>query len=314
MKATEMFVEQLLIGFVIMFISVVMISGSYDSFAGHWSGDSRSALFIQVVFGTFAFAAAYLTGVLYDRCADTLLEDIEQYNILKFVLSGLSGAEIGELQSKKTLKKDPFPFQDIRMSIMAQGGELTEYASYLRSRIRLSRSLTTLMPALFIALTVQQAKPPEYARTVLALCVAAVYALALLSKVSGGKQSRDKPPKTGDLSLSEGFGKDHVTIAKDPHTKGLRVTMTWMRRGLYIGDDVVWGLVTVTLMGLIVAAAAVKAGPQWVFLYPLGGAALTFLSGWVWLRIYDTYLKYMKRYQEMCDRKAFMTPCGKTAE
>lgn len=308
MKASELFAEQLLIGLVVLFIGVTLMYGDFLSVVTAGKGNSDSAVFTQVIFSTFIVAAAYLIGILYDRCADTLLEDVEQYDRLKFAFTRLSGKEIAELKKKNALKKDPFPSQDIRLRILMQGGEVAEYADYLRSRIRLTRSLATLMPALFFALLVETMALQRYTRAWLGLCVALLYGMTLLSKVFSWEKNQDKPPKTHKVNLHNTYEKGHIKIEPNPKTGKDEVQLAW-RRGAFLGDTAVWGAFLMTLLALGVAAVAVAEGRSWtVLLYPVGGAIASLLAGWVWLRISKTFHKLQDRYQWLADKKEGLFP------
>ena len=81
-----------------------------------------------------ALGVAYLIGIVYDRVADTLMEDIEGHYRNLFAV-------------------DTGAFAEDRLRIRALRTEQSSsYAGYLRTRIRLSRALATLFPGLSCAL------------------------------------------------------------------------------------------------------------------------------------------------------------------
>jgi hypothetical protein len=74
MKTTEVFVEQVIIGVLLLFTSALLISE--DLFSSVVNLDLGGAIIL--------LGGVYLLGIVYDRFADTLLQDLEQHHRLRF--------------------------------------------------------------------------------------------------------------------------------------------------------------------------------------------------------------------------------------
>jgi hypothetical protein len=129
-NATDVYVEQLIIGGIVVVIVCVLMTGALPPMTWNKTG--------------VAFAAiAYLVGLLYDRVGDTLLERIEKRQRLEFA-------------REQKPASDPFPEDVYRMKVLRAGDDIAKQYQYLRSRIRLARAMTTLAPAGTIALLVHE--------------------------------------------------------------------------------------------------------------------------------------------------------------
>ena len=82
MKTTELFVEQVLIGFMVLLVGALVFWGDVYAFALKRSDKSLDL----IVTGGILIGTAYLIGMVYDRIADTLLQDIEAQGRLQFAL------------------------------------------------------------------------------------------------------------------------------------------------------------------------------------------------------------------------------------
>ena len=82
MKTTELFVEQVLIGFMVLLVGALIFWGDVYAFALKRSDKSLDL----IVIGGILIGTAYLIGMVYDRIADTLLQDIEAQGRLQFAL------------------------------------------------------------------------------------------------------------------------------------------------------------------------------------------------------------------------------------
>ena len=71
MRTPEIFVEQVLIGFLVLLIPGLIW---WDRFAPAWVAPSD-----KLFTGAALAGAAYLLGIVYDRVTDTLLEDVDQH-------------------------------------------------------------------------------------------------------------------------------------------------------------------------------------------------------------------------------------------
>ena len=141
MKATEVFVEQLIIGTMALLAAGLPFAPELSElWREHASdlGTVRQATLLALLVGS-----AYLLGIVLDRFIDTLLQRLDANNRLRFALS--------KVESAPERWKDPFPEGRYRLAALELGGAVAEWLDYLRSRIRLSRALAALLPGLTVA-------------------------------------------------------------------------------------------------------------------------------------------------------------------
>jgi hypothetical protein len=265
MKTTELFVEQVLIGFFV--IGIVTLLASHGLPNIDWETKTLKA----VVLSTGLLVVAYLIGIVYDRCADTLLKDIDQHNRLR---AGLKDTDLTQ-----SVTKDPFPEQDIRTKILAKASEMVEYANYLRSRMRLTRALATLVPALgltWILIQLGNQATWVYGTVVISL----VYGIALLLKLFGWTY---EPPRTNKL--------DKVNEYIEGHRKKNTNELTLIRPTILL-EPVYWGLFVLTISGWIFVLRA--SGNNLLLLIPFASIGLTLLVGWCWWRISGTFFSLLR--------------------
>jgi hypothetical protein len=151
MRTTELFVEQVFVGFLVLLIPALPF---HPELLKHSAAVNALGTFGSVAVAAALVGAPYLLGVVFDRLADSLLRGLEQHNRLRFALAKL-----------KTWPKegweDPFPEDRLRVRIFAQGGALVEWLDYLRWRIRLTRALTVFGPGITLALVLATARTTE---------------------------------------------------------------------------------------------------------------------------------------------------------
>ncbi|ODS33943.1 MAG: hypothetical protein SCARUB_00916 [Candidatus Scalindua rubra] len=265
MKTTELYVEQVLIGFFV--IGIVILLATHGSPNIVWDTTTLKA----IVGSTGLLAIAYLAGIVYDRCADTLLKDIEQHNRLRV---GLKDIDL----SNSVLISDPFPEQDIRTKILAKGSSIVEYLNYLRSRMRLTRSLATLVPALgliWVLWVLNELNEDDTKWKYGTLVISLVYGIALMCKIFGWTY---KPPETYELKEVNNYIKEHCK--KDENK------LTLFRKTILF-EPVYWGIYVLTISGWIFVLK--YSGDNLLLLIPCASIGLTLLIGWCWWRISRTF-------------------------
>jgi len=140
-KTTEIFVEQVLIGALVLIVVGLFLGvGLEDLSAGTVTG---------VAVGLAGLGAAYLAGIVYDRVADTMLASIESRSRLR-----AAKKRHDDSICKTVLPRDLFPEDKLRLLIQSAEKTVGDYADYLRTRMRLTRALATLAPALAVAVAV----------------------------------------------------------------------------------------------------------------------------------------------------------------
>lgn len=297
MKTTEIFIEQVLIGLLVLFIvGILALPGLADEIVDTaWNGFGTAAILV---------AAAYIVGIVYDRTADTLLEDLERHHRLAFALRELaSGTAPGD---------DPFPENRYRVNLFRSEAAVDQ-AHYLRIRLRLTRSLATLTPALSVALVVVLAVPlavpvADGTRAAVAGLLGAGYAAAFGTRLLP-ERSLDGRGETGS-----GRGVKRPRRVKLPRTGALRVGAVRERYLRHIKYDetrkapsdgwlglalrtepVTWILLAVTAGSALLLGRGSGWSPVTVGL-PLGGLALTLFFGWTWWRISGTYFTFLRDF------------------
>ncbi len=285
MKTTELVIEQVLIGFLVIFI--IGMLGFYDPCLITELQKKLTELetISKIGLGAALVAAAYWVGIIYDRCADTILKDFDQHGRLQV---GLDGKNLSEL----TKDEDPFPEAALRLMIQTNSS-VVEWADYLRTRIRLMRSLATLMPALsavwlFIAVSENHDMRYSY-RISTVFYLSFIYTAVFLTKLKGWPTG---PPRTDNYKRLETYVEKHNR--KEDGTIKLG----------YIPDDLkdlaFVGLILLFFLGLVQAwHATANAGASWkICLIPATGLGLSLLVGWCWLRINRTFFFYLRTAYE----------------
>lgn len=135
MNATEVYVEQVIIGGLVLLIAVVLWLGGVPPLSIFGWPLTPTVIVL--------LAAAYLIGMLFDRIADTLLERIEKRQRLERALTVWKHRPWG----------DPWPEDEYRAAVF-RNEHLVEQFNYLRIRLRLSRAVAVLAPAGTVALLV----------------------------------------------------------------------------------------------------------------------------------------------------------------
>ncbi len=273
-----MFVEQVLIGGTLFLVILLL-------FPEKAQGWTPNGTLYSVLFGATALGAAYILGIVYDRVADTLLEDQEQRSRLKHAMK--------RLERGRVTSSDLFPVSHFRIQVLAAGEGISEHAAYLRSRIRLLRALTTLVPALAVAYAVYglMCKKPgwENLRLMGVGGILLVYGAVLFYKTSDWLEKKlrdkwqDKPPKTYFDPKKYSFDDFCRKIEK-------HLEKRWAFR-----DPVFLGLgVLLLLTGFLEANKQVST--FWIL--PSLGLALTLICGWAFFRVQKTYLTLLDDYNE----------------
>ena len=232
MATTLIYVEQFIIGAVLLL--------TIDSLLWNSVADLPKESVIP-------WLAAYLLGVVYDRCADSLLERVNDRFRLDFA-------------QKQPPAFDPFPENALRVTAMRTVGEVSSHEQYLRSRIRLMRSIATLLPAITIAAVAHQAG--QSGRPLTAFVVIVYIAVAIAN------WRRKSLPKTYEL----------------------RDGRNYARPADFILEPVSIGFLLLTVASAVVATMNRQFPALWIV---IAGAVLTIITVLVWVRIQKTYRKFL---------------------
>lgn len=177
MSAAELIVELVLTG--LLMLTALVLPGLGGSALSQVTGDS----FVPIV-----LAAAFVLGVIVDRCTDTILARWEGVIRCRYARNDAMVEERGRLGVQQPV--DPFPEDFLRMQFLRSADEGNRRnAEQLRVRIRVARSVAILMPTLVTSSILALAPKPDFVRLLpvghLILLVVAVSASA-----------RWTPPKT----------------------------------------------------------------------------------------------------------------------
>lgn len=255
MKTTEIFVEQVLIGLLVIASGLIPYI-KWDEFNLNW---------LTLGIGAGIVAIAYLLGIIFDRFADTLLSRIEKLNRLKFAID----------IRKKDSNFDLFPEGYLRIKIRNKGSENVEWMDYLRSRIRLSRALAVFMPFLTLSGILSQKPkviPDEFISMIMGI-MAMIYILCFIFVLIVSSCKAWKLPKTYEKNIKKAIKK-----------------FSWWQEPLIIAT-----FLLVCLAAYIIVYFTIKDPDSFhkTFVVLLMGSGISALSIWTWLRIYETFRKFL---------------------
>lgn len=308
MKTTELFIDQVLIGFLVVATFWALSPIALPELQG--LDFSKAAVLV---------IAAYFTGILFDRFADTLLQDLERHTFLRYSLDTCK--ERGLPRPVGPKKQELLPIGMFRMAVI-RDPNAREYSDYLRSRMRLTRALAVISPAMSIALVaflvedecerlwtcgVSGAGSTHPGGVLLAwwpcVAIAGIYALAFVSQLfkTAAKHFADaaaaalsgvcwvKPPKT---FVSGNVLNNYLTLigGAAPHRGRIYASL----RRLVVVDPILC-LSALVLLGVGVKVALTANRADLAVIPPLG-LVVAFWAGWTWLRINKTFLSFIDNF------------------
>lgn len=276
MRTTEIFAEQIIIGFLILGIIVLpFLTLKWNQSQINLGNIGKGILIIIL---------AYLLGIIFDRFADTLLSRHEQYNRLNFA------EKLKEkLHEKQFTQKDPFPEEIWRMKILSRKDGTTDFMEYLRSRIRLSRSLAVFLPALTISGLLKIGLDTNldyfhYMTRITLGFIAIVYTFIFLIVIWISNSKKDsisdnwKLPKTWDSDFE--LKKANFKWEREPMTIALIIFS-------------LSGILLIILIEIMVPKSILTTIPILVI-----GSGLSALSAWSWWRIMGTFMQLLNNCQK----------------
>lgn len=284
MKTTEIFAEQIIIGFLILGIIVLsnVINIEWNKLQLNLENIGKGILII---------ALAYLLGIIFDRFADTLLSRHEQLNRLKFAKNLKK-----KFQDTLFSQKDPFPEEIWRMRILARKDGTTDFMEYLRSRIRLSRSLAVFLPALTISglLKIGLDTNSDYFLNMTRITlgfIALVYTLAFLIVILISDSKKD----SNDSKEDSKFIKWKLPKTWDKDLEIKMKSFKWRREPVTISLIIFFliGVLVIILIEIKVPESILTTIPIYLI-----GSGLTALSAWSWWRITGTFMQLLNNCQK----------------
>lgn len=308
MKTTELYIEQVLIGLLIIAIGALPWSHQLSPRLGN----SLPKLIAEA---SFLLGVGFWVGIPFDRFADTLLERLEHHNRLQFALKNAIGKELIKQDSVK-LTKDIYPEDRRRLKGWRDEEGVVNWLEYNRSRIRLTRALAVYGPALTFSLTVAVSpdlygKPSGTKCLWLSLVAVVYFAWAMLASPPSPLQPNkvkkrriihavfgDKLPRTDEVELIE-YGQKWDRVTKNDGEESTNFVKKSSRSDLFVWADE-WRVLAIPLLLLI---ATIWIGfrhgfpANWVAWL---GASLTVIASWSWWRISYTYRTYLSEL-ELCE-------------
>jgi hypothetical protein len=292
-KASELAAEQVLIGGLVL--AVVLLPWWPESSA---TGSSWSPI-VSLAGGVVLLAACYLLGIVFDRLADTLTEDLERHHRLRFALAWPA---LRDRQPPAVAQdwQDPFPEDHFRLAVLRDSDAVVEWLDYHRSRIRLARSLALFLPVLTISGVLTSARlagPPPGAlgHPASLVIVPLVFSLAVwqiwrrrLGRAAGSEGPTWLVAPRTDQPEAYRYGQDCGYGGNDEASRRLRRSS--LIRAL-ASDPAVQASTVMIAFALIQAAAIARAS---VIVVAMVGAVVSALSGWAWWRISAAYRHYLR--------------------
>jgi hypothetical protein len=141
LKSTEIVIEQLIIGLLSIVIVNLFVWGVPLP-----QLNSGGNVYQSFFFGVLLVIAAYAAGIVVDRWSDTILEQLEKRVRLREYLKCITYKKFSS--NSYSLPNEA----SLRLEIKKEDGGLADYHDYLRRRMRITRGITCLLPALFLAL------------------------------------------------------------------------------------------------------------------------------------------------------------------
>lgn len=280
MKTTELYIEQVIIGFLVLAIAAL----PWAPELGITLGD------ISIAEGSVLLGLAFLLGIPFDRLADTLTERLDRHHRLLFALSKWEGKKFPAAKpaNNNQLEEDIFAEDEYRLQELRDKEAVVKWIDYHRSRIRLARALAVYGPALTLSSTLYMARSdPAMSDYKIGVWLGAVVAGYVVWGIVANPESGlfgQKLPRTNETDFEQ-YAKDRDRINEQGQVKkdsraGVRV---WSKE---------WSLVVP--VGVLVAALSFglyyKGKTAWI---AVGGALVTVISAWTWWRISATYRTYL---------------------
>lgn len=302
MKTTELYIEQVIIGFLVLAIAALP-----------WAPELKYKLGdINIAEGSVLLGLAFLLGIPFDRFADTLLDRLDRHHRLQLALDIWDGWKFPETKPSDNnhLTQDLFAEDEYRLRGLRDKDAVVNWIEYHRSRIRLARALAVYGPALTFSLTLSMARGDHgmsrYEIGIWLSAVAAGYvvwgivasppkSLRKQTQTSSKQSNCKSPPKSalfGEVlprtneALFSLYAKKRHRIDKE----------TRVQKAPRAGARVWFDERRILVVPVAVLVAALSFGlnyngkTAWI---AVCGALVTLISAWTWWRISTTYRTYL---------------------
>jgi hypothetical protein len=279
MKTTAIFVEQTIIGFIVLAICLLPVHPKIALLSNESSG-SR-----DVFVAAAAVGVAYLLGIIFDRYADACAAGYERHLRARYAI------ELARWPEGPAV--DPFPEDRYRIQQLGAGTGVTEWFNYLRSTIRLARGLMVFVPGLTLAGVMATRSSSQSDVTALwgyYILTAAYLGIPVISIFAGGYLF-EEAPKTYKLRKLKKYGFTRGLIkvpGKAPRAPKLLQSMDLLWSPCIVGGILIFAAATVQ-------AAGAPHGRCLALILTACGFAFTMLSAWAWATMQQTFMEYLHR-------------------
>jgi hypothetical protein len=277
MKTTAIFIEQVIIGFIVLAISLLPVHSAITP-------PSKDPLGTKDVFvAAAAVGVAYLLGIIFDRYADACAQRYERHLRARYAI---------ELAAALTEPAaDPFPEDRYRIQQLRAEKGVTEWFNYLRSTIRLSRGLTVFVPGLTLAAVMAIRSSAKFDVTAIwgyYILIAIYLGLPVISMSLGNSiwgdfvARTDQPDRLKRYALDRGLGSN---AGRPLFASKLTQLMDFLWSPCVVGGTLLFAAATVQ---------AITSPDRNLALVAVGsGFAFTLLSAWAWATMQNTFMRYL---------------------
>jgi hypothetical protein len=288
LKSTEIVIEQLIIGLFFFLIIGIFIFGE-EILPTKWPEPIADKLTV----GALIFIAAYASGVVIDRWSDTILDRLFSINRIKTISNRLTYSEL-EKYSEDLL--DPYPEACLRMEIYDKGGGIAEQHAYLRTRMRITRAITCLLPAFFLSIQTVYSGVCQQQRHIIGLLILLIYAILIITAIFAHKIS-DPPPKSYKIEKFKGYIEDRCGKCKKNKEEKLNLKFKPTEWICQSGS----GLIIFVIISIVIAfnySWMKPAGMRRLDLFPAALPLITLLVGRTWWRISETFFNFVLDFKD----------------
>jgi len=298
MKTTEIFVEQVIIGGLVMLIGYILFQQNIldylECLSSHFTNIKP---FGQISLGALLVGTAYLIGMVYDRFTDTLFQDLERHCRWSYVLKHVNSKE--DMENVLRCVKfciELYAENIYRISVLSSV-TACQKEDYFRRRLRLTRAFATLIPGLSIAVILQMSidctNDPWYKFKAALIPVSYLLAFlvknvpAVISKNDNGWRfiTGENPPKTNGK-------KEKIKRYCNNHTSKFKRSLLPS-----ILSDRAFQILFFIFMILALVTTILLRNIKY-FIIMVIGIIFSMIVAWTWWRIYHTYFQFLRDFYE----------------
>ena len=293
MPTAQMAAEQIVIGALVLAAATLPWAHElHGRFAGN-----------PLVSGGVLLGMCYMLGVVFDRIADTLTEELDRHHRLRFGLFALRDKGIGLPDpARDSARHDVYEEDAYRRTALRDSDAVVAFIDYHRSRVRLTRALALYVPSVTLAAVIAGSQPREVPSSgsplhpywiLVVPVVLAVFAWRGAKRTEG---DRDKIWRDRSLAVRtyspqvRAYAEAHGFL--DDTENGDEKRRDALRDVLLI-DSVVQANGVLLIAGLALAARARMA--LTLLLWGVG-TGLSLMSAVAWWRISATYRTYLRDF------------------